>query len=298
MPTDAMNRMPGVPSGQDDNWHVIVQIENEHYALPAINTLEMLQHNADEWARVPHSPPQVIGVMNHRGVLMPVVDLRMVLGMGASPASGEIAALRQLAEQCEQDHVLWFEELRECVATSAEFTGATDPTKCAFGSWYEDLKASEEAMHGLTGGDRVLGMIMAQFDEPHRRIHAMAQRTLALAKNDKADEAIAIIKRAWDGELAEMKTLFARLLERFVELRQPILVIVDHTETRMALLVDTISSVQKIPAEATEAPPTMVSLSSCIGGVVPQKGQPPLLMLDLGTLTRESLGQDASAVAA
>src|SRR5688572_32330344 len=55
------------------------------YALPAEYVLEVIHIPAV--ARVPHSPPSLLGIANLRGTVLPLVGLRELLGSNAGLAA-------------------------------------------------------------------------------------------------------------------------------------------------------------------------------------------------------------------
>ena len=62
--------------------HVRVRVAGEHYALPVEQVLEVAEPG--EIAAVPGSPPEVLGVRNLRGQVLPVITLATVLGLAES----------------------------------------------------------------------------------------------------------------------------------------------------------------------------------------------------------------------
>ncbi|HEY2512329.1 MAG TPA: chemotaxis protein CheW [Polyangiaceae bacterium] len=58
---------------------VLFSLDSEEYAAPISNVLEILRVSAI--TRVPDAPAHVRGVMNLRGRLLPVVELRTILGL-------------------------------------------------------------------------------------------------------------------------------------------------------------------------------------------------------------------------
>lgn len=64
-----------------ETW-VIFTLENEFYALPVLNVQEMLR--VSKITRVPDAPYPIKGIANMRGRLLPVVDLRLRLGLKKS----------------------------------------------------------------------------------------------------------------------------------------------------------------------------------------------------------------------
>lgn len=57
-------------------------IGEERYAIP-VTSVEVVLEMATI-TRVPKSPPQLRGVLNHRGTVIPVMDLRIIFGMEPS----------------------------------------------------------------------------------------------------------------------------------------------------------------------------------------------------------------------
>jgi purine-binding chemotaxis protein CheW len=71
---------------QDSEWKVIVfQLKNEEYALPVqyVRSIEKIQHIT----RVPRTAHYVKGVINLRGVVTPIIDLRERFGFPSAPYS-------------------------------------------------------------------------------------------------------------------------------------------------------------------------------------------------------------------
>lgn len=62
------------------------RVENQHYALDILRVQEVLA--SAEIEPVPGTPPAVMGVINLRGRIVTVVDLRRCLGFAAASAEG------------------------------------------------------------------------------------------------------------------------------------------------------------------------------------------------------------------
>lgn len=62
-----------------ENKYVIFKLDEEHYGIPIDNVLSI--EKAEEITRVPNAPEYVMGVINLRGEVIPLVDLRMRLGI-------------------------------------------------------------------------------------------------------------------------------------------------------------------------------------------------------------------------
>jgi purine-binding chemotaxis protein CheW len=66
--------------------HVVFRLERDRYALPLSAIREVVQVPA-RYTRVPRAPPSLRGVMNLRGRVVPVIDLRQLLELGPGPAA-------------------------------------------------------------------------------------------------------------------------------------------------------------------------------------------------------------------
>ncbi len=68
-------------SGQSDQTVLLIRLADEIYALPSVYVREVGRYRA--FTPVPGAPPLLPGIISQRGVILPVVDLRLVLGMPA-----------------------------------------------------------------------------------------------------------------------------------------------------------------------------------------------------------------------
>ncbi len=70
----------------DDEQVVIFRLDKEEFGLP-IDSVQEIVRVPDELTHVPKAPPFVEGVINLRGVVLPVIDLRRRLGLPPFPRS-------------------------------------------------------------------------------------------------------------------------------------------------------------------------------------------------------------------
>ncbi|MCB1174344.1 MAG: purine-binding chemotaxis protein CheW, partial [Leptospiraceae bacterium] len=63
-------------SGQQ---HVVFVIEKEEYCIDILQVQEIIRMTPVTW--LPHRPPWIIGVLNLRGEIIPVIDLRIKFGL-------------------------------------------------------------------------------------------------------------------------------------------------------------------------------------------------------------------------
>jgi purine-binding chemotaxis protein CheW len=201
---------------------------------------------------IPGVPPEVRGVINLRGKVMQLIDLRVKLGMPAAKAETE--ELIQLLRDREKDHQNWLTELEGCVREHRPFKLARDPHACKFGQWYDQFQTE----HSL------LRMALKKMDEPHQAIHATADE--ALQRAEKGDEAgaMALLSSRRQGELAKLVKLFEETRQLICENQRELAVVLGARDERLAISIDRIESVERIPEENIEAmPATMAGASDC-----------------------------------
>jgi purine-binding chemotaxis protein CheW len=90
--------------------HVRVRVAGEHYALPVEQVLEVA--DLGEIAPVPGAPPEILGVRNLRGQVIPVIGLARLLGLsGDEPGRVVVAESGELRAALVVDAVLDVGEL-------------------------------------------------------------------------------------------------------------------------------------------------------------------------------------------
>jgi purine-binding chemotaxis protein CheW len=112
--------------------------------------------------RLPHSPPAVLGVLNLRGVVVPIIDLRLRFGMPAAEftAVTVIIVLSLHTARGNQEFGIVVDRVLDVVDIAADQVKATPATGCS---------AAAEVIEGIaTVGDQMLILLEAErviFDE-------------------------------------------------------------------------------------------------------------------------------------
>jgi purine-binding chemotaxis protein CheW len=71
-------------SPADADAFLLIRIADELYGLPGAALREVIRWR--EPTPIPGAPPLLLGIVGQRGVVLPVVDLRLALGLPAGPA--------------------------------------------------------------------------------------------------------------------------------------------------------------------------------------------------------------------
>ena len=215
--------------------HVLFRLGNELHALPVNVVREMVR--ALPAARVPGSQHYMRGVINLRGTILPLLDLRLMLGM--TGAMADVEALCELLEQRQRDHEAWLTELERCVRTGDPFTKATDPHKCAFGVWYDNFKTEH----------LVLRSELSKLDAPHQAIHATAKQALELSERGKQHEALGLIEAKRTGELATLIRVLTDLRALIRDQQRELVIVIEEGKRRVGVCVDQIEGVEPLPLQ-------------------------------------------------
>jgi chemotaxis signal transduction protein len=219
------------------NLWTVVKLEDRLFAIPVDYVQTMV--TLPEISLVPEMPDYIRGVINLRGSVMPVVDLRIRLGI--SSVKQEVSDLITMLNHREQDHVRWIDELEKSVVEKKEFKLATDPHKCAFGVWYDSYVAS----------NLILLSHLKKFDVPHKRIHAVAERVLSLEKSGRLTDAKKVINDTRNNELAEMVKLFETLRAMLTESVKEIAIVLTAQNHTYAVTVDSVETVTELCIDET-----------------------------------------------
>ncbi|HYD54992.1 MAG TPA: chemotaxis protein CheW [Gemmatimonadaceae bacterium] len=256
---------------------VIARVGESRCAIPSawVSELIVLPHVA----AVPNVGEHVRGLAVSRDRTIVVLDLRSRFGVETLAAEHD--ALIALMQQREADHRRWLDELQASVAESRPFELATDPSRCAFGRWYDHYHSPNP----------VLARHLARFDAPHRAIHALAGTVDACLRRGARAEGLALIEQARTTTLAYLLRLFADVPTVLRDSLREILVVHEHEGRRLGLAVDAIDSVRGIDPATVERLDAGMGCD-CADPLIVATAQDAaessiLLLLDEDELTRE-----------
>jgi chemotaxis signal transduction protein len=216
--------------------YVIGDVKGLQLAVSTAYVQEIVR--TPRWHVVPNTPRHIRGVINLRGKVLPLVDLR--LRMNLPSALDDVEAMIAMLAAREQEHIHWLRELQGAVAEGRPFTLARDPTECAFGKWYYSYKPE----------DIGFASVMYRLEVPHRRIHAVADAVLKCAEQGQPDLAKEILLRTEKGDLHTVVNLFAEARIAFRESHKEVAIVLTNGKKHLALTIDSVASVEPI-AEGT-----------------------------------------------
>jgi purine-binding chemotaxis protein CheW len=111
---------------------LLVQLAGELYGVPSASVREVVRYRA--YTPVPGAPPSLPGILSQRGTILPVVELRPLLGLAMAPIT-RAARLVIIAHQ-EIDLALLVEAVLDLAALPADtlqpLPAALDPARARF----------------------------------------------------------------------------------------------------------------------------------------------------------------------
>ena len=215
-------------------------VNSNTYAVPVAYISESIQHS--HITRIPRMPEFVLGVMNLRGKIIPVMDTRV--RMGLKTKNEEREELLTLLKERELEHRNWLLQLEEEVNLDRPITVQMDPKLCNFGKWYEAYMQElvDDNKKGNNTDNALINALKA-FDEPHKMIHQIAKKADELITNGKKLEALEMIRKAEHAELEKLEQLFKNLYQAIEgQGKRDIIVIIQKDEDLFGITVDAIDS--------------------------------------------------------
>ena len=111
---------------------LLIQLAGELYGVPSSSVREVLRYR--EYTAVPGAPPSLPGILSQRGMILPVVELRPLLGLEIAPIT-RATRLVVVAHQ-DIDMALLVEMVLDLAALPADsvepLPAALDPTRARF----------------------------------------------------------------------------------------------------------------------------------------------------------------------
>ncbi len=227
-------------SDASNRW-LTFQLAEYTFAVNIGMVRELLSEKDLTITRPPQAEHGIGGVARVRDDVVPVVDLRPLLGFRSMHE--ETNEIVQMLSDREQDHINWLTELESSVKEERPFTLQVNPNLCAFGKWYNSLIGNQSRLNEFTNGDLTLTEVIERFNQPHQRIHRIAQRVTDLVEKGDVKQAMSIIEECHDTDLKLMIDLFGRCRQLYATLRQGVLMICDWHGHHLGALVDSVDEV-------------------------------------------------------
>lgn len=225
-------------------------IEGVPYALEVAHVLTISQ-DTSRLRPIPSPLSGFIGLIDYQGTVVPALDFAHLLGR--KNQEEHKAELMALLDAREKDHLDWLDALEYSLSAGQPFTKERNPHKCAFGRWYDSYQPADEA----------LGSMWQDFDAPHKRIHALADELLEVARQQGTDAALERLRLERETTLKALHRTFEFARESLRSSQHTVFLYLtsDGRTPRLALRLDDISDIRgyeredAVPLERIELPP-------------------------------------------
>ncbi|MCA9517669.1 MAG: chemotaxis protein CheW [Myxococcales bacterium] len=220
--------------------HVVFTAANQRCAIAHDKVEQMV--TLPPVVPVPHTHPAVAGIINLRGAVIGLLDLRAVFGRPS--VADEIQGLLMELDDYEREHQDMVAQLSWALESKSALPRLPEPHECGYGRRYAD---------GAQGNQHVQSVI-SRIDGPHKALHALRGDLERLVRAGDRERAARRLADAQAGDLARMGQLFNELRETYRTGRRDIALVVRlDGMSPMAVQVDSVETVDTLTrANGTE----------------------------------------------
>ncbi len=244
---------------------LVFNISYGWFGIDALKVKEIIK--VPKITKMPHQPDGVRGLIRLRDKVIPLIDTRHQLSI--KTIENERAELIQLLRDREEDHNRFIEELIRCAQAGESFKLNIDPRACKFGKWYYSFKTD----------NIVLSDYLTKFEAPHNELHKLAARFNELLSQNKSDEAASLVNNEQEKRLAELKKLFAELIEKIRNDSREFAILYERENDTVAFSVDKVYHIMKIHNDSIKPLPAQ-SRSDLADGVFEAEDKMCLILND------------------
>jgi len=248
-------------------------VASTQYATP-VSAVRYIEQDKRKTTRIEVNDKLGAEVTTYQGKPVPIYDFADLMGCEAE-YKANLELLKTL-QQREKDHVSWINALEQSIKTGAPFALARDASQCEFGKWYNQYQADDE----------LLADILKDFDEPHKRIHGLADALLDMCAQGQKDQALAILENEKSRTLSKLKGLFAAARDRLENITRPILLYIHTNKKMIAVRLNAISDNRTFdrsaftPQDEVDDNQNLEGLSFIAGYLESEGDAPPCVLLD------------------
>ena len=217
---------------------LVFKLKQQHFAIDS-STVETIFLINQPIVEVPNCPDCIKGIINLRGDIVPILDLRVVLGMETSAA--EQKAFFEMLEQRKEDHKRWVDVLERSLHDGSDFPLAKDHHKCALGQWYDSFETDNQTV----------AFHLRKIEEPHRKLHESAEKLISeVEKCTEEDKQNSCIEKYLETTAFEYREKIIGLLDEvkqiFEESYHQMCVVIRNNKELVGLMVDEVSAVESL----------------------------------------------------
>ena len=200
----------------------------------------------DTLTPMPYAPAYCEGLVEVRGVVVPMINLRALFGLPTLEA--EHKAFCDMMDTYKADHESWVSELRRSIDENRNFQLATDPHKCRLGKWYYSFKPSNHSVE----------IVLDKLRSPHEKFHDLATQIEEWRTHSDGENHAAEIKelfaKAQSTYMPQVLGILEEARTTFLHEYQSVLVTMENGgDNALSILVDGVDAVEIIkPVQQTQ----------------------------------------------
>ncbi len=264
---------------QDNEQLVTFRLADEEYGFPIMDVQEIIR--VPEITQVPNAPDGVQGITSLRDRVLPVMDLRTKFRFRTLAAETDSFVAKMQA--FERQHAEMVTLLSDAVAGGSTVDGSFGYDDCEFADWRESFSTLDDLIESLLG----------PFDGPEKRLHEGLQAVASLLADGESEGALAELNRLVKPAHAEFKALFKKLFRGISHREDERCLVVSIGETSLALRLDAVNEVLRVPKSSVESTPQIVAGQGAnkdqIRGVAKlNEGKRLIMILDVQKLVSEA----------
>lgn len=214
---------------------VTFRIRSKRYGVPIESVAEMTQVEA--LYPISGAPSWILGMMQLRDSVVPILDLRLRLGFPR--LIDELEALSCQIMRHRDDHLEWIDAVAASQLRRDASSGPRPSRSCGLRVWMDGLGPDEDFAIGTS--DRLRG--------PDERLHGLVESSLDRSALGDGEGARRLLERARGGELKELLQGFDGAMRELESRGRQMVVILQGEEEDLAVAVDHIDSVASVGIE-------------------------------------------------
>lgn len=216
---------------------IVFKVNKNTYAVNSEDVISIIKMT-DEIIDIPDIQEYIRGVMNLRGSIIPLIDLKVLFKEDSLEKIVDDYSNMIVARK--QDHINWVNELDRCMKNGEEFKLATDPHKCAFGKWFYSYKPE----------NNTIGFHIKKIEEPHRLLHEAAAEYNNCNKDHANCNRRECLKDVLERVKEEYMPQIVSILDDSISVLKnnfkEMIIVLEHNDFKAGIIVDSVSSIESI----------------------------------------------------
>ena len=231
---------------EDDQEQLVTfRIGEEEYAISIMNVQETIR--VPSITVIPNAPDGIEGTTSLRNRVLPVMDLRKVMGFAS--LKQETSDFLKMMESYEGIYAGWGRTTEENLQQGKAIAEFNEQAALNFGRW----------LKGYQTKDKVTALLLRPFADAYKDISSLIKGSYEEMRKAKPEQAQHIFQsRVWP-ELKKFIDLFAKLYKGISEREDERCLVVDIKGARLGLRIDAVSQVLKIQRDLIEQMPELAT---------------------------------------